>query len=48
MFCAEIARIREVLAEQHAALLNGEYDSESESDDSDSEPQYDDDDPRAY
>ncbi len=48
VFCAEIARIREVLAERHAALLNGEYDSESESDDSDSEPQYDDDDPRAY
>ena len=47
-FCAEIARIREVRAEGWAALLNGEYDSESESDDSDSEPQYDDDDPRAY
>ena len=48
VFCAEIARIREVRAEGWAALLNGEYDSESESDDSDSEPQYDDDDPRAY
>jgi len=50
-FCAEIARIREALAERHAAFnayLNGELDSESESDDSDSEPQYDDDDPRAY
>ena len=48
VFCAEIARIREALAEQYAAYMNGEYDSESESDDSDSEPQYDDDDPRAY
>ena len=51
VFCAEIARIREELAERHAAFnayLNGELDSESESDDSDSEPQYDDDDPRAY
>ena len=51
VFCAEIARIREELAERHVAFnayLNGEFDSESESDDSDSEPQYDDDDPRAY
>ena len=48
VFCAEIARIREVRAEGRAALLNGDFDSESESDDSDSEPQYDDDDPRAY
>ena len=39
-FCAEIARVRERLAERHAAELNGEYDSEVWDDGDDEDHDY--------
>ena len=40
-FCAEIARVRERLAERRAAQLNGEYDSEVWDDGDDEDDDYD-------